>query len=105
MQIHVVLDKQKAVLTVADEGSGVPAEHRKRIFDRFFRIDSARSRDRGGMGLGLAITRWAVEVNGGRISVDDGATHGSVFRIVLPMGAPPIAVDLGHTTQPMGEHV
>jgi heavy metal sensor kinase len=84
IRIHVALEKHEAVLTVADEGPGIPAEHRQRIFDRFFRIDEARSRDRGGTGLGLAIAKWAVEVNGGHISVSDGPMQGSLFRISMP---------------------
>jgi heavy metal sensor kinase len=79
------------VLSVADQGPGIAPEHRERIFDRFFRVDEARSRDSGGTGLGLAIAKWAVEVNGGRISVETGADGGSVFRIVLPVGATPTA--------------
>ena len=78
-----------AVMTVADQGPGIPEDVRERIFDRFFRLDEGRSRDSGGTGLGLAIAKWAVEVNGGRISVDAGASSGSVFRIVLPNGLAP----------------
>jgi len=76
-----------AILTVHDDGPGIPPEYRERIFDRFFRIDEARSRDRGGTGLGLAIARWAVEVNGGRIAVDNTSEGGSTFRIVVPLSA------------------
>jgi heavy metal sensor kinase len=72
-----------AVVSIADQGPGIPAEHRERIFDRFYRIDEGRSREMGGTGLGLAIARWAVEANGGRISVESGAV-GSVFRIAVP---------------------
>ena len=57
--------------------------HRERIFDRFYRVDEGRSRDMGGTGLGLAIAKWAVEANGGQISLE-GAATGSVFRITLP---------------------
>jgi len=74
----------RATVSVADEGPGIPPEHRERIFDRFYRIDEGRSRELGGTGLGLAIARWAVESNGGQISVD-GTGHGSVFRVVLPL--------------------
>jgi heavy metal sensor kinase len=79
-------DGDCAVVEVADQGPGIPAEHRERIFDRFFRLDTARSRDAGGTGLGLAIAKWAVEINGGSIRVDAAATGGSVFRISLPRG-------------------
>jgi heavy metal sensor kinase len=86
IRVRVDADGHDAHLSVADEGPGIAAADRPRIFDRFFRVDEARSRDRGGVGLGLAIAKWAVEVNGGQISVENGATGGSVFRIVLPIG-------------------
>jgi two-component system, OmpR family, sensor kinase len=73
------------VLEVTDAGPGIGAEHLPHIFDRFYRADAGRTRDsRGGAGLGLAITRWAVEANGGRIEVDSTPGRGSAFRIVLP---------------------
>lgn len=84
VDIRVQESPDGAVLEVADEGPGIPAEHRDRVFDRFFRIDEARSRDQGGTGLGLAIAKWAVEIHGGRISVCQRPAEGSVFRIVLP---------------------
>lgn len=73
-------------LAVTDEGPGIAPEHLPRIFDRFYRIDPARSRDAGGAGLGLAIARWAAEVNGGRIEVESAVGRGSTFRIVLREG-------------------
>jgi len=76
-----------AELTVADEGPGIPPEFRERIFDRFVRVDEGRSRAAGGDGLGLAIARWAVEVNGGRITAGSGASGGAEFSIVLPSKA------------------
>jgi signal transduction histidine kinase len=82
--VSILADGDQAVVEVTDQGPGVAAEHRERIFDRFFRVDTARSRDAGGTGLGLAIAKWAVEINGGSIRVDAGATSGSVFRISLP---------------------
>ena len=83
IDVRVRGDGTDAAVSVADDGPGIPAEHRERIFDRFYRIDEGRSRDMGGAGLGLAIARWAVEANGGRIAVDS-AERGSVFTIVLP---------------------
>jgi heavy metal sensor kinase len=83
----------EAVLTVIDEGPGIAAEHRERIFDRFFRIDEARSRDRGGAGLGLAIAKSAVEIHGGRIGVEQPAEGGSALRIVLPLATPARVAD------------
>jgi len=85
IQVHGTRDR--AVLEVADEGTGVAPELRDRIFDRFFRIDEGRSRQSGGTGLGLSIAKWAVEVNGGRVSVEGGTAGGSVFRIDLPRAA------------------
>ena len=79
-------DGDRAVVDVTDQGPGIPVEYRERIFDRFFRLDTARSRDAGGTGLGLAIAKWAVEINSGSIRVDAAATGGSVFRISLPRG-------------------
>jgi heavy metal sensor kinase len=85
IDIHIRAKDGLATLTVADQGPGIAAEHRARIFDRFFRVDEGRSRDRGGAGLGLAIAKWAVEANGGRISVESGTNAGATFRIVLPI--------------------
>jgi len=83
IRIHVDGGPERATLTVADEGAGIAPEHRDRIFDRFYRIDEARSREMGGAGLGLAIAKWAVEANGGQIALEPAGT-GSVFRISLP---------------------
>jgi heavy metal sensor kinase len=74
----------EAVIEVRDTGPGIAAAHRARIFERFYRVDDARSRDTGGVGLGLAIARWAVEANGGRIEVESEPGQGTLFRIVLP---------------------
>ncbi len=71
-------------LEVIDTGPGIGAEHRDRVFDRFYRVDKARSRELGGTGLGLAITRWAVEVHGGRLELESEEGRGSTFRISLP---------------------
>jgi len=83
IDVRVDADSDQATVSVTDEGPGIPAEHRDRVFDRFYRADEGRSRDMGGTGLGLAIAKWAVEANGGRISVETMAT-GSLFRITLP---------------------
>lgn len=83
IDVRVDADAAQATVTVTDAGPGIPAEHCERIFDRFYRVDEGRSRDMGGAGLGLAIAKWAVEANGGRVSLE-GAATGSVFRIVLP---------------------
>jgi heavy metal sensor kinase len=75
----------EAAIEVKDTGPGIPPMHRVRVFERFYRVDEGRSRDSGGVGLGLAIARWAVEANGGRIELESEEGNGTVFRIVLPM--------------------
>lgn len=70
---------------VTDAGPGIPADQHPLVFDRFYRVDKARSREAGGVGLGLSIARWAVEANGGRIELESAVGRGSSFRIILPM--------------------
>jgi signal transduction histidine kinase len=71
------------VLTVADDGPGVPVDQRERIFERFTRLDDARTQDHGGTGLGLAITHEVVTAHGGTICVDDGP--GARFTVTFPL--------------------
>ncbi|MBF6170759.1 HAMP domain-containing histidine kinase [Nocardia blacklockiae] len=72
------------VLEVSDDGPGIPADDRERVFRRFVRLDDARSRDEGGAGLGLAIVRDVVDRHGGEIRVDDGPAGGARFTVVFP---------------------
>jgi signal transduction histidine kinase len=74
----------EAVIEVRDSGPGIPPAHRDHIFDRFYRVDASRSRQDGGVGLGLAIARWAIEANGGQIKLANHGERGSVFRVTLP---------------------
>ena len=76
----------EAELEVRDRGPGIPAADRGRIFERFVRLPSARSRNPEGSGLGLAIVEQVARAHGGRIEVDDRPGGGSVFRAVLPTG-------------------
>lgn len=78
-----------AQLVVADTGVGIPAEDLPHIFDRFYRVDKARSRAQGGSGLGLAIAKWIVQAHGGAIQVDSTPGEGTTFRITLPLYRPP----------------
>jgi signal transduction histidine kinase len=77
-----------AHLAVQDTGPGIPPAEVARIFERFYRLDRARSRRSGGAGLGLAIARWIAEVHGGRIDVDSIVGRGSTFTVVLPLSTP-----------------
>src|SRR6266403_1044837 len=77
-------DKQ-VFLDVIDQGPGIPSEHQPHVFDRFFRVDKARTREWGGAGLGLSITRWAVEIHGGEITLESEEGKGSTFRVSLPL--------------------
>jgi heavy metal sensor kinase len=72
-------------LAIQDEGPGIPEGARQRVFDRFYRLDEARSRDSGGFGLGLPIAKWAVEAHGGNISVKTASPGGAIFYVRLPI--------------------
>jgi signal transduction histidine kinase len=72
------------VLTVTDDGTGVPPDQREQVFERFARLQEGRARDEGGTGLGLALTKRIVEHHGGRIHVEDGETGGARFVVALP---------------------
>ncbi|MGD2205017.1 sensor histidine kinase [Microbacterium maritypicum] len=74
-------------VTIEDDGTGVPAEERERIFERFVRLDEARSRDAGGSGLGLAIARGIAASGHGTLTVDDSRWGGARFVLTLPLGA------------------
>jgi two-component system phosphate regulon sensor histidine kinase PhoR len=76
------------VFTVSDTGIGIPKADQSRIFERFYRVDAARSREAGGTGLGLAIAKHLVEVHGGRIWVDSEIGQGSQFHFSIPIFDP-----------------
>lgn len=83
--LHLYVKQQFAVLDVIDKGIGIPEEEQKRIFDRFYRIDKARSRQTGGTGLGLAIANEIVKHHGGTIEVVSEIGKGSTFTVNIPM--------------------
>ncbi len=77
--------KGELLISVADTGAGIPAEDLPHIFERFYRVDDARSREKGGAGLGLAIAKQMVELHGGRIWVESEVGKGSKFSFTLPV--------------------
>jgi two-component system sensor histidine kinase VicK len=80
---RLVKTKQRAILSISDEGLGIPRKDLDNIFNRFFRVDKARSREQGGTGLGLAISKEVVELFNGRIWADSMEGRGSTFYIAL----------------------
>jgi len=85
--VRVTLDADHKFfyLKVADSGIGIPAEFKERVFERFYRVDKARSRETGGTGLGLAITRSVVLMHHGAIRVDSVEGEGSTFMVRIPL--------------------
>jgi signal transduction histidine kinase len=81
--VSIGLDGSWAVVTVADDGPGIPVEDRSRVFDRFVRLDEARDQDSGGTGLGLAIVRDITLAHGGTVTVTDNGP-GARFVVRLP---------------------
>jgi two-component system phosphate regulon sensor histidine kinase PhoR len=79
-------------LVVRDQGIGIPQEHLERIFERFYRVDKARSRERGGTGLGLAIVKHIAQVHGGQVTVSSRVGQGSTFTVQLPLEAKSLSV-------------
>lgn len=77
-------EQQELVLRVTDRGCGIAAEHLPRLFERFYRVDKARSRKLGGTGLGLSIVKHIVQAHQGRVEVDSTPGQGSCFKIYLP---------------------
>ena len=86
-EISVELTPQNgnARILVRDTGMGIPAKDLPHVFDRFYRVDKARSRALGGAGLGLSIVHWIVQVHGGRIDAQSAPGRGSTFTVELPL--------------------
>jgi len=85
IRYSLVVSDDSVAMRISDSGPGIGEEHRPYIFDRFYRVDPARSRKRGGAGLGLSIARWAVEANNGRLVLEKSDENGSTFVVVLPV--------------------
>ena len=92
--VNVTVDQvgARVRITVADDGQGIPSEHLPHVFDRFYRVGSARDRAHGGSGVGLSIARAITEAHGGTITVhSDGPGRGAAFTVMLPV-RPTLAV-------------
>ncbi len=87
--VEALADGQQ--LFVRDDGPGIPDDAKERIFERFFRVDRARSRDQGGTGLGLAIVKHIIQAHGGKVWVQSALDQGSTFYFTLPNSSVPIA--------------
>ena len=86
IRLSLAVAGRMARLEVEDHGIGIPAEHRERVFERFHRVDGARSAETGGAGLGLAIVRRIARLHGGEVSVEDANPSGCRFVLTLPLG-------------------
>lgn len=85
VEIEAGLNGSEAYIRVTDHGIGIPEEHLPRLFERFYRVDKARSRNLGGTGLGLAIVKHIVQAHKGRITVDSQIKKGSTFTLFFPL--------------------
>jgi len=86
--VRVDTDGRSALLEVEDTGIGIAREHQERIFERFYRVDKARSREVGGTGLGLSIVKHICKLLGGSVSIASDIGVGSIFRVRLPLSTP-----------------
>jgi two-component system, OmpR family, phosphate regulon sensor histidine kinase PhoR len=84
IEVSASREDDKVVVTVSDTGIGIPQAEQGRIFERFYRVDAARSREAGGTGLGLSIARHIVEAHGGRLWVESAVGEGSRFHFSIP---------------------
>ncbi len=85
MQVRVGAANGNALLEIEDDGVGIPAEALPHLFERFYRVDKARSRQMGGAGLGLSIVKSICAAHGGQVKVESAEGKGSRFRVELPL--------------------
>jgi len=84
VQVQATQNESEIIISVRDQGCGLDKEHLSRIFERFYRVDKARSRQMGGTGLGLAIVKHITQAHGGQVSVESSLGEGSTFSIHIP---------------------
>ena len=85
IEVGVRRDRDEIRIHVRDQGMGIPARHLPRLFERFYRVDKARSRNMGGTGLGLAIVKHIIQAHGGQVTVVSNRQQGSTFTLHLPI--------------------
>jgi two-component system sensor histidine kinase SenX3 len=89
VEVDARVDGDRVAISVKDRGIGIPSRDLERIFERFYRVDRARSRETGGTGLGLAIVRHVVQAHGGEVTVHSREGEGSTFTVYLPVAGSP----------------
>ena len=89
IEIGARVDGRMASIVVADSGCGIPPENLEHVFDRFFRVDAGRSREGGGVGVGLSMVKAISEAHGGSVAARSRPGHGSAFEILLPLARSP----------------
>jgi signal transduction histidine kinase len=94
VKIKLEQDRQHALIRVCDRSPGIPLKHQSRIFERFYRVDEARTRSSGGTGLGLALVKTFVEGMGGTVTLESNSGDGSVFTVSLPSSSPSLLPSL-----------
>ena len=87
VEVTAELRDDRCAIAVRDHGIGIPSRDLERIFERFYRVDRARSRQTGGTGLGLAIVRHTAQAHGGEVTVESHEGEGTTFTLLLPAAA------------------
>ena len=83
MEVSVTKTEEGVLLQVADTGIGIPAKHQERIFERFYRVDKSRSKERGGTGLGLAIVKHIVAEHGAKMTLESEEGVGTTISVIF----------------------